>query len=105
MLPQAFTRFRGVKADVKAAMKTSANTPKQLTLLKFLSSPSNVATLAVPRVSYELECIPRSEFQRFVQCLRDRMLITMYQIGAATGNSEMMQRSVQSFRQKRESMC
>ena len=84
-------------------MKTIANTPKQLTLLKFLSSASNVATLAVPRVSYELECIPRSEFQRFVQCLRDRMLITMYQIGAATGNSEMMNRCVQSFRQKRVS--
>ena len=81
-------------------MKTIANAPKQLTLLKFLSSASNVATLAVPRVSYELECIPRSEFQRFVQCLRDRMLITMYQIGAATGNSEMMHRCVQSFRHK-----
>ena len=77
-------------------MKITANTPKQLTLLKFLSSASNVATLAVPRVSYELECISRSEFQRFVQCLRDRMLITMYQIGAATGNSEMMHRCVQS---------
>ena len=62
-----------------------------------------MATSAVPRVSDELECIPRSEFQRFVQCLRDRMLITMYQTGSATGNSEMMQRSVQSFRQKRES--
>ena len=62
-----------------------------------------MATSAVPRVSDELECIPRSEFQRFVQCLRDRMLITMYRIGLATGNSEMMQRSVQSFRQKRKS--
>ena len=55
------------------------------------------------RVSDELECIPRSEFQRFAQCLRDRMLITMYQIGSATGNIKMMQQCVQSFRQKRES--
>ena len=71
--------------------------------MELLGSASNVATSAVARVSDELECIPRSEFQRFAQCLRDRMFITMYQIGSATGDTKMRQRIVHSLKQKKDS--
>ena len=74
-----------------------------MTLLELLGSASNVETSAVARVSDELNRIPRSEFQRFAQCLRDRMLITMYQIGSATGDTNMMQHIVHSLKQKRDS--
>ena len=93
----------GVKAEVEVAAKAVANAPKQMSLMQLLGSASDVETSDVARVGDELHCISRSEFQRLAQCLRDRMLITMFQIGFATGDARLMQRAVNSFQQKRDS--
>ena len=102
---QAYTRPQGVRSEVKAAAKAAANAPKQMSLMELLGSASDVETSAVARFSDELHRISRSEFQRFAQCLRDRMLITMYQIGSATGDTKMMQRIVHRLKQKKRLTC
>ena len=95
----------GVTSELKAASKAAANVPKQMTLMEVLGTAKAKETSALTRDGDEPHHIPRSEFQRFAQHLRDRMFITMYQIGSATGDTKMMRRIVHSLKQKKTHLC